>query len=555
MQDNSTFIPHRIDDIPLLIAIIKQLGFDTLLDSLIPTHGNTKYHCLLSNGAAICIWLVYLISQGDHRKWKMDEWVALHSPILTRLWGAPVVPGDFSDDRLSTLADYLGNAALMADLDRLLCAYTVSLFDLDDHLRLDATNCTGYHTPTAAGLMQFGHRKGAPARCTQFKLMAAATGDGQYLAGQFHAGQRADDPLYLPLLQQLLSLGLPLGMLLIGDSKMGSLEVRRFIAKHQYYYYMPLSHAAIAKAKWMKLVEAAIAGQLPGLAPVWREDTLLGYGYEVTRTIASGGATWVERVQIIRSLSHAEAEQKALARRLDIACQSIRALTPAAKQGVTSYTEAAPLQAQVTEIIERLKLQGLVEVIIRTDSTYKKGKAVRYVVSTVTVNADALREREHGCGWYCVVTSALPERLSLAEGMLLYRQGAGQGIERMNQIYKAHDTLGFDRLYVQKDSQLLGLGYLMTLALRIVMHIEITIRSSLAKEETVLPDYYPNGLTSAKPTTKTMLERIRFRGVTLLETCDSLGHCQRYLTKLPIILLEILRHLKLEPTVYTQLIE
>ena len=219
------------------------------------------------------------------------------------------------------------------------------------------------------------------------------------------------------------------------------------------------------------------------------------------------------------------------------------------------YAEASALQAKITEIIECQKLQGVVEVLKRPDSTYKKGKAVRYVVATVTVNADALHAREHRCGWYCVVTSGPPERLSLAEGMLLYRQGFGQGVERMNQIYKAHDTLGVDRLYEQQDAQLLGLGYLMTLALRIVMHIEITIRSSLAKEETVLPDYYPNGLTSAKPTTKTMLERIRFRGVTLLETCDSMGHCPKYLTKLPIILIEMLRRLTLEPIVYTQLIE
>ena len=554
MQDNSTVIPHRIDDIPLLIAIIKQLSFDTILDRLIPTHGNTKYHCLLSNGEAICIWLVYLISQGDHRKWKMDEWVATHELILTRLWGAPVVPGDFSDDRLSTLADYWGDATIMAAMDRLVCEHTVALFDMNQ-MRLDATDLTGFHAPTAAGLMQFGHRKSAPARCTQFKLMAAATGDGQYIAGQFHAGHRADDPLYLPLLQQLLSLGLSQGMLFIGDSKMGSLEVRRFIAKHQHYYYLPLSHASIAKDKWQQLIESAVAGQLPGLAPVWREETLLGYGYEFPRTITSGGAVWVERVQIIRSLSHAEAEWKALARRLDTACQSIRTLTPASKQGVTSYTDASALQGKITAIIDRLNLQGLVDITIGADTTYKKGKATRFVVSTVKVNAEALREREHRCGWYCVVTSALPERLSLAEGMLLYRQGAGQGVERMNQIYKAHDTLGFDRLYVQKDSKLLGLGYLMTLALRIVMHIEITIRSSLAKEQNVLPDYYPNGLTSAKPTTKTMRERIKFRGVTLLETCNSMGHCERYLTELPLILVEMLRHLKLEATVYTQLIE
>ena len=554
MHDDSTFIPHRIDDIPLLIAIIQHLGLDRTFERLVPTHGNTTYHCLLSNGAAIGIWLVYLISQGDHRKWKMDEWVATHSAVLTRLWGSPVVADDFSDDRLTTLADYLGDATIEAAIDQVLGEQTVSIADLD-HLRLDATVFTGHHAATVEGLMQYGQSKGGPADCTQYKLMAAATGAGQYVAGQFHPGQCADDPLYVPLLEQLLPLCPSPGMLFVGDSKMGALTTRHYVERHKHYYYMPLSRASLTHAQWDTLVVSAVAGQLPGFAPIWRADELLGYGYEFPRMRSCWGTVWEERVQVIRSLNYAEAERKALARHLASACQLLVKLTPAPNKGVTAYQEEAALRLKITEILDRWNLQGLVEVSIHADTTYKKGKAVRYVVSDVQINAEALRDQEHRLGWRCFVTTAPPARLSLAEGILLYRQGAGQGVERMNQILKAHDTLGFNRLYVQRDTQLRGMGYLMTLALRIIMHMEITIRTSLAKEGTTLPDYYPNGLTSTKPTTKTMLERIAFRGMTLLETRDSAGQSQRYLTKLPIILVEMLRHLKLEPTVYTQLLE
>jgi len=554
MQNTSTVIPHRIDDIPLLIAVIKHLGLNTILANLVPTHGNTTYHCLLSNGEAICIWLVYLISQGDHRKWKMDEWVATHSAILTRLWGAAVVPGDFSDDRLTTLASYLGDDMIAAAIDLVLGEQTVSLADLD-HLRLDATGFTGYHAVSAGALMQFGHSKGGPAECTQYKLMAAATGAGQYVAGQFHPGQCADDPLYVPLLAQLFRLCSTAGMLFLGDSKMGALTTRRYIEQHQHYYYMPLSLASITSEQWGKLVDAAVSGELPGFMPVWREDDLLGYGFEFIRVLSWGGTLWEERVQVIRSLSHAAAEHKALERRIASTCHGLEQLTPPSKQGVKSYREEAALRQQVTERLDRVHLQGIVEVTIREEAAKTKGKPPRYVIATVQVNAEALRTSEHRSGWRCFVTTAPPARLSLADGMLLYRQGAGQGVERMNQILKAHDTLGFDRLYVHTDTQLRGLGYLMTLALRMIMHIEITIRTSLADEGKALPDYYPNGLTSTKPTTKTMLERITFRGVTLLETWDHEGQAHRYLTPLPTILLEMLRHLKLDSSVYTQLLE
>ena len=571
MTTDSTFATHRVDDIPLLIAVIKHMGLERILAELVPTHGNTRYHCLLSTGAALCIWLVYLISQGDHRKWKMEEWVALHTAVLSKLWGEPVVPGDFSDDRLSTLAAYVGRAEILAAIDQAVGEQILSLVELD-HLRLDATVFTGYHAPTAGGLMQYGQRKGGPAGCTQYKLMAAATGAGQYVAGQFSPGHRADDPLYVPLLDQLFTQCQSPGMLFVGDCKMGSLATRRHIATHGHYYYLPVSQPALSSETREQLVEAAVAGQLSGLAPIVREEQLLGYGYEMSREVSCAGTVWTERMHIIRALSQVEAERKTLERRMATACAGLRALPPPPKQGVKAYTDAAVLAQKIAALLDPEDLHGLVEYTLTVEPyTTKKGPkkspkkgakkgtetemAVRYVVRDVHVNAEVVRERLHRAGWRVFVTTAPPERLSLEAGQVLYRQGAGQGIERMNEILKAHDTLGFHSLYVRTDEQLRGLGALMTLALRIIMHIEITIRINLAQEKRPLSDYYPQGRTSTKPTTKTMLERITFRGVTLLETWDRAGHRHWQLSPLPVILVEMLQHLHLEPTVYTQLIE
>ena len=58
---------------------------------------------------------------------------------------------------------------------------------------------------------------------------------------------------------------------------------------------------------------------------------------------------------------------------------------------------------------------------------------------------------------------------------------------------------------------------------------------------------------SARPTTKTILERICFRGVTLLEVQEP-GKIKRYLSELPAILVQVLRYLQLSPQIYEQLL-
>ena len=553
---------HRIDDIPLLVAVIRAMQLDTIFDEAIPTHGNTMIYNALTNGEALCLWLVYLLSQGDHRKWKVEHWVAQQGTLLTALWGSPVPASDFTDDRLTTVLSYLARPPVQEAIDRLLCAVTIALYQLvGEHIRLDATVLSGYHRVVEQGVMQYGHRKGdADVGCTQWKLMAAATPTGQYLTGQAHAGNRADDPLYVPLLTRLFRWPLPVGMLFVGDSKMGALSTRRHIVAHQHHYYMPLSEVATPAADRAQWIQEAVDGSLVRfgpMEPIFRDDVLLGYGYAFTREQSSAGVTWRERVQVIRSLGLVEAGRKTLDRHLRQARKELMALTPPPKQRVKQYTEEAAFQQAITQILQRYHVESIlrVETVHDATSRTKQEQTGRYVVMAVHQDADAYREQVHACGWRIYVTSAPPERLSLAAGQLMYRQGAGQGVERMNRLLKDHETLGLDRLYVSHPKQIVGLGYLVTLAQRIQMYIESRIRQSLADQQEELPDYYPGGKSSAKPTTKTMFEPVCTRGVTLVEIDDGCGQRKRYLTALPNILVEMLRHLHLSVEIYHCLIE
>jgi len=63
---------EQVDDIPLLIAVIKQMGLIEILNRSIEEHGNWKG---LGAGYIIGVWLSYIISTGDHRKNQLQEWV------------------------------------------------------------------------------------------------------------------------------------------------------------------------------------------------------------------------------------------------------------------------------------------------------------------------------------------------------------------------------------------------------------------------------------------------------------------------------------------------
>ncbi len=87
------------------------------------------------------------------------------------------------------------------------------------------------------------------------------------------------------------------------------------------------------------------------------------------------------------------------------------------------------------------------------------------------------------------------------------------------------------------------------------MYLESTVRQSLQAHGEALPDYQPDGKTSVRPTAKTMLARICFRGVNLAEDWEASGRRRWRLYPLPLILRQMLRHLQMDPACYERLIE
>ncbi len=87
------------------------------------------------------IWLAHILSQGDHRKLTVREWVHKLHITLEAVSGQPIRKTDFTDDRLTGLLKYLGAAENWRAIEKKLTQQTLVVYQLESQrVRLDATN-------------------------------------------------------------------------------------------------------------------------------------------------------------------------------------------------------------------------------------------------------------------------------------------------------------------------------------------------------------------------------------------------------------------------------
>ncbi|MBD1847909.1 hypothetical protein H6F89_31925 [Cyanobacteria bacterium FACHB-63] len=72
MTDTLKLTSERIDDVVLLLHLMKRVGLAELLNQHLPRHWRQEG---LDWGWVAAIWLCSIISQGDHRKVWVQEWV------------------------------------------------------------------------------------------------------------------------------------------------------------------------------------------------------------------------------------------------------------------------------------------------------------------------------------------------------------------------------------------------------------------------------------------------------------------------------------------------
>ncbi|MDQ7029806.1 MAG: hypothetical protein Q9O62_08535 [Ardenticatenia bacterium] len=202
MTEELTLVSERIDDVPLLIAHVERMGLPEHLDACFPTHGNWEG---LSLGWVTTCWLAHILSAGDHRLSRVPDRAEgrLQTPGVCT--GQDVRSLDFSDDRLALVLRAMSDDKQWVAFEEranghLLRVYTLS----SDRVRLDTTTGSGYWRVTEGGLFTFGHSKDRRPDRPQVKVVLSALDPlGMPVAREVVAGNRADDPLYIPAVERV----------------------------------------------------------------------------------------------------------------------------------------------------------------------------------------------------------------------------------------------------------------------------------------------------------------------------------------------------------------
>src|SRR2546425_5270630 len=195
MKEELQITTERLDDFVVLLALMQQMELPAILDRHLPRHWLQQG---LSWGWTATIWLAHIVSQGDHRKLTVRDWVRQAHSTLEQVTGLDIRETDFTDDRLTIVLRHLSDEPQWQAIEQELGQHLVGVYDLQEQpIRVDATTVSGYRNGGEDSLWQFGHSKDDPT-LRQIKAMMATPGPlGLPLALDVVSGEQADASLYV----------------------------------------------------------------------------------------------------------------------------------------------------------------------------------------------------------------------------------------------------------------------------------------------------------------------------------------------------------------------
>src|ERR1700674_1058350 len=137
MSPEPTITSERVDDFPLLLEVMLQLGLPALFDRHLKRHG---LHQGLSWGWIASIWLAHILTQSNHSKQQVQAWVKQAHATIAKITGQTVRDLDFTDDRLALLLRRLSQPEVWQAIEQELSQNIIRDYDLKaKQVRLDAT--------------------------------------------------------------------------------------------------------------------------------------------------------------------------------------------------------------------------------------------------------------------------------------------------------------------------------------------------------------------------------------------------------------------------------
>lgn len=519
-----------VEDLPILIAKLERMKIRELVDRHFIPHGNWQ-GCSL--GTVVVIWLTYILSEGDHRLSEVQEWVAARVNTLSLCLKASIRPEDVSDDRLAIALNLLGDDEDWQAFEHDMTQGLLRVYDLKGNLvRLDSTSGSGYWQVTENGLFQFGHSKDHRPDLPQFKVMLATLDPlGLAVGIQVVSGEKADDPLYIPAIDQVRENMGRAGLFYVGDSKMMSLATRLHLAAGGDTYLGPFSKVQMPDEALQKLLEPVWRGE-QSLELVERNGEIIAKGFEtsvqLTGQQGEKEVQWTERRLIVCSLQHANAANKAFEVRLAQAEDELSALNERGR-GKEHFRDAKSLEQAALAVTEKHKVSGCFRLTIHEEVHERRVRAYgnraeevrleREVSLTFERDTPAIQNTTRPFGWRIYGTNQPVADLSLEQAVLAYRNE--YLVERNFGRFKGK-SLALTPMYLQNDHRATGLIRLLSIGLRTLTLLEHVARQNLKKNGQKLAGVYSGNpkRETATPRAETLLRVFKNIYLTTLHIAD-----------------------------------
>jgi transposase len=548
---------EQVNDVPLLLGILEDMGVRRHIDACVEQHASWEG---ISAGTIVEIWLCYMLTEQDHRMVMVREWVNDRQQMFNTLLGIALRETDLSDDRLAVVLDKIGSKHVQQEMDGSMLKEWVTIYELPHHtIRLDSTSVSVYSKiDDEDSLIQRGHSKDHRLDLGQFKVMLSTLDPmGMPLNCDVLSGQQADDGLYIPSYDQTVKLLGRTDVLVVGDSKMAALATRGHIVAGGSAYlcaYRPVGNstalvdwvaeALIHEAEWETVSEAdARTGELRTVALIYQGERHQDWVNADTEQITA----WQERVLVVRSESMREKLLEHCSERLSRLEKALETLRRPIARGRKRYRTQAMLQTAIDSLLEKYHFSGLMTVWLVEETL--ADSTTRWIIGSFTLDQAAWATYLAQLGWQLYLTNTTPAQYENTALLWNYRHQIFH--ERTFSRLKTRN-LNIRPLYLRNEHRIVGLTWLLCLALRMLTLTEFRLRVALEQRQESLVGLNPAvpSQRTTRPTTERVLQV--FRNLTF--TCIDFGASfQRFITNLSTTQGQILALLHLPDDLYSRL--
>jgi transposase len=536
-----------VEDLPVLIAKLERMKVRELVDRHFVAHGNWQ-GCSL--GTVATVWLTYILSEGDHRLSEVQEWVAARVNTLGLCLKTRIRPEDFSDDRLAIVLNLFGADKDWCRFEGEMTRDVIRIYDLKGNLiRLDSTSGSGYWQVTEDGLFQFGHSKDHRPDLPQFKVMLATLDPlGLAVGLQVVSGEKADDPLYIPAIDQARQNVGRSDLFYVGDSKMMSMETRLHLAAGGDTYLGPFSKVQMPDEALAKLLEPVWSGREP-LKAIEREDVLIAQGFETSVELKGKHGEkeieWTERRLLVCSLQHAKAANTAFEERLAQAERELSSLNERGR-GKEHLRDVKSLEQAALAVTDKHKVTGCFQFTIHEEVSERQVRAYKDRPEEVRVerevslscerDTNVIQQATRLFGWRVYGTNQAVADFSLEQAVRAYRD---EYLVERNFGRLKGKPLALIPMYLQNDNRATGLIRLLSIGLRALTLLEHVARQNLQKNGQKIAGVYSGNpkRETATPKAETLL-RV-FKNI-YLTTIQIAGQTHQHITPLTAVQKQIL---------------